>query len=98
MESIKLSIWHLSIEAMALTGSVYAVRHARANRNLSFAERIVCRMTRRLDLTDAQQAKVKSILEAERQNVAPLFAQAAKNRQQLHEATANGKFDETQVR
>ena len=84
--------------ALVLTGSVYAVRHARANRNLSFAERIVGRIARRLDLTDAQQTRVKAILEAERQNVAPLFAQAAKNRQQLHEATANGKFDEAQVR
>ncbi len=84
--------------ALVLTGSVYAVRHARGNRNLSFTERIAARIARRLDLTDAQQAKVKSILEAERQNVSPLFAQAAKNRQQLHEATANGKFDEAQVR
>jgi len=84
--------------ALVLTGSVYAVRHARGNRNLFFTERIAARIARRLDLTDAQQAKVKSILEAERQNVAPLFAQAAKNRQQLHEATANGKFDEAQVR
>jgi len=84
--------------ALVLTGSVYAVRHARGNRNLSFTERIAARIARRLDLTDAQQAKVESILEAERQNVAPLFAQAAKNRQQLHEATANGKFDEAQVR
>ena len=85
--------------ALVLTGSVYAVvRHAKANRNLSFHERIAAHIARRLDLTDAQQAKVKSILEAERQNVAPLFAQAAKNRQQLHEATANGKFDEAQVR
>ena len=84
--------------ALVLTGSVYAVRHARGNRNLSFTERIAARIARRLDLTYTQQAKVKSILEAERQNVAPLFAQAAKNRQQLHEATANGKFDEAQVR
>ncbi len=84
--------------ALVLTGSVYAVRHARGNRNLSFTARIAARIARRLDLTYTQQAKVKSILEAERQNVAPLFAQAAKNRQQLHEATANGKFDEAQVR
>ncbi len=85
--------------ALVLTGSVYAVvRHAKANRNLPFAERIAAHIARRLDLTDTQQAKVRSILEAERQNVAPLFAQAAKNRQQLHEATANGKFDEAQVR
>ena len=87
------------LAALILSGSVYAVvRHERANRNLSFADRIVARITRQLDLTDAQQAKVKSILEAERQNVAPLFAQAARNRQQLREATANGKFDEAQTR
>ncbi len=87
------------LAALILSGSVYAVvRHERANRNLSFADRIVARITKQLDLTDAQQAKVKSILAAERQNVAPLFAQAVKNRQQLREATANGKFDEAQVR
>ena len=87
------------LAALILSGSVYAVvRHERANRKLSFADRIVARITRHLDLNDAQQAKVKTMLESERQNVAPLFAQAAKNRQQLREATANGKFDEAQVR
>jgi Spy/CpxP family protein refolding chaperone len=84
--------------ALVLTGSVYAiVRHERGNRHRPFADRIVGHLTRQLDLTDAQQAKTKSILEAERQSVSPLFAQAAKNRQHLRDATAKGKFDEAQV-
>jgi Spy/CpxP family protein refolding chaperone len=87
------------LAALVLTGSVYAVvRHERENRNRPFAERIVGHLTRQLALTDVQQGKVKALIEAERQKVAPLFAQAAKNRQQLRESTANGKFDEAQVR
>jgi len=87
----------VSLAALVLTGTIYAaVRHERANRPI--IDRITARLASHLDLTDSQQTKVRSILEAERQNVAPLMAQAAKNRQQLHEATANGKFDEAQVR
>jgi Spy/CpxP family protein refolding chaperone len=87
----------LGVVALVLTGTVYAaVKHERAKRPI--IDRIVSRMTRHLDLTDAQQTQVKSILEAERSKVAPLFAEAAKNRQQLHESTAGGKFDEAQVR
>jgi Spy/CpxP family protein refolding chaperone len=73
-----------------------AVRHNRAHRPM--IDRLVSRVTRQLDLTDAQQAQVKSILEAERSKVAPLFAAAEENRRQLHESTASGKFDEAQVR
>ena len=73
-----------------------AVRHRRAHRLT--IDRVVSRITRHLDLTDAQQTQVKSILEAERSKVAPLLAEAAKNRQQLHESTVSGKFDEAQVR
>ena len=87
----------ISLATMILGTTVYAVvRHQRANRPI--IDRIVSRMTRHLELTDAQQTQVKSILEAERSKVAPLFAEAAKNRQQLHESTAGGKFDEAQVR
>lgn len=87
------------VAALLLTGSVFAVvRHERALRNRPFTERIVGHLTRQLQLTDAQQSQVKSILEAQRQSVGPLFEQAARNRQQLREATANGKFEEAQVR
>ena len=87
------------LAALLVTGSAYAfVRHERGMRNRPFAERIVGHLTRQLDLTDTQQTQVKTMLEAQRQSVAPLLAQAAKNRQQLHDATASGKFDEAQVR
>jgi Spy/CpxP family protein refolding chaperone len=87
----------ISLATMVMGTAVYAVvRHERANRPI--INRIVNRITRQLDLTDAQQTQVKSILEAERARVGPLLAEAARNRQQLHESTASGKFDEAQVR
>lgn len=87
----------ISLATMVLGTTVYAVlRHERASRPI--IDRLVSRITRHLDLTDAQQTQVKSILEAERIKVAPLLAEAAKNRQQLRESTASGKFDEAQVR
>jgi len=73
-----------------------AVSHKRAHRPI--IDRLVSRLTRQLDLTDAQQTQVKSIWDAERPRVESLFAAAEKNRQQLHESTAGGKFDEAQVR
>ena len=87
----------ISLATMVLGTTVYSVvRHERTNRPI--IDRIVSRITRHLDLSDAQQAQVKSILEAERSKVAPLLADAVKNRQLLHESTTSGKFDEAQVR
>jgi Spy/CpxP family protein refolding chaperone len=82
--------------AVLVTGTAYAV--VRRERNRPFVDRIVNHLSRQLDLTDAQQTQVKTILEAEKVKVAPLLAEAGKNRQQLHESTASGKFDEAQVR
>src|SRR6266436_3320937 len=87
----------MSVVAVVLTGSAYAaIRHERSNRPI--IDRIVGRLTKQLDLTAAQQTQVRSILETERPKVAPLLADVAKNRQQLHDSTAGGKFDEAQVR
>ena len=87
----------ISLATMLLGSTVSAVvRHGRTHRPI--IDRIVSRMTRHLDLNDAQQTQVKSILEAERSKVTPLLAEAASNRQQLHESTAGGRFDEAQVR
>jgi periplasmic protein CpxP/Spy len=54
-------------------------------------------MLRGVDLTDAQKAQVKEIMEASRSKVKPLRESMKANRQKLREATENGKFDETQV-
>jgi len=87
----------MSLVAVVLTGTAYAaIRHERSNRPI--IDRIVGRLTKQLDLTAAQQTQVRSILETERPKVAPLLADVAKNRQQLHDSTAGGKFDEAQVR
>jgi Spy/CpxP family protein refolding chaperone len=89
-----------ALAALVLSGTAFAiVRHKRLERlNRPFADRLVGHLTRELSLTDAQQTQVKAILEAERSKAGPLMAEAAKNRQTLHDATANGKFDEAQVR
>ena len=86
----------VTLAIVLVTGTAYAVvRHAR---NRPFVDRLANHISRQLDLTDAQQTQVKTILEAERGKVAPLMAEAAKNRQQLNQLTAGGKFDEAQVR
>ncbi len=51
-----------------------------------------------LDLSQAQQAKVKEIAAAERTAMKPWTKQLWENRRDLRSATANGAFDEAQVR
>jgi len=86
----------VGLAVVLVTGTVFAaVRH---ERNRPIVDRIVTHLSRQLDLTDAQRTQVKTILEAERPKVAPLLTEVAQNRQQLHELTASGKFDEAQVR
>ena len=54
-------------------------------------------MTRELNLTDAQQAQVKSIMQAERAKIEPIMQQLRQN-EQAENAIINGNFDETQAR
>lgn len=56
------------------------------------------RMTRELNLTDAQQTQIKGILQAERTKTQPLMQELRQNRQQWNSSTATGAFDETQAR
>src|SRR5580658_8888958 len=53
--------------------------------------------TRNLDLTDAQQAQMKAILEKEHPVVKPLMQQSHEIDQQLHQY-AEGAFNEAKVR
>jgi protein CpxP len=54
-------------------------------------------MLRGADLTDAQKAQVKEIMEASKAKVKPLRESMKANREKLRLATENGKFDEAQV-
>lgn len=52
---------------------------------------------KKLDLTDAQKAQMKSVLEKERPTMKPLFQQSHQIEQQLRQY-AEGTFDEAKVR
>lgn len=55
-------------------------------------------MARALDLTDAQKTQVKTIFENARAVSEPLHTKMDEVHKQLEAATANGQFDEAQVR
>lgn len=55
------------------------------------------RLTKKLDLSDAQKAQVKQIKEAGKAKVQPLRENMKSIRQQLNAATADGNFNEAQV-
>ncbi len=65
---------------------------------IPFARRVMARVAEHLNLTQAQQSEIKTIIASERQEVEPLFRQLAATRQQMRDATKDGNFDESQVR
>ncbi|HEX7287176.1 MAG TPA: Spy/CpxP family protein refolding chaperone [Candidatus Angelobacter sp.] len=54
------------------------------------------RMTKALNLTDAQQAQIKSIMQAERAKIQPLMQQLHQN-EQAQNAAVTGTFDEAKT-
>jgi Spy/CpxP family protein refolding chaperone len=54
-------------------------------------------MTRKLNLTEAQQGKIKGILQTERVKIQPLMQQLRQN-EQADNAAVSGTFDEAQAR
>lgn len=58
----------------------------------------VARMSKALDLTEAQQEEVKAILESAREKTVPLRQQLAETRKQIREAIEAEPFDESAVR
>lgn len=55
-------------------------------------------MSRELNLTEAQKTQVKSIMEGTEASAQGIHAKLEEIHNQLEAATANGQFDETQVR
>lgn len=56
------------------------------------------RMTRELNLTDAQQTQIKSILQAQKAKTQPIREQLRQNRLSQNNGTTTGAFDEAQTR
>ena len=55
------------------------------------------RMTKQLDLTEAQQTQIKGIMAAEKTKIQPLMQQLRQN-EQAEQASTNATFDENQAR
>ena len=60
--------------------------------------RFLERMTRILDLTEAQQASIKKVLAAEQEKTAALHEKKRENHQQLRSAEETKPFDENAIR
>ena len=54
-------------------------------------------MAKQLDLTDAQKAQIKTMMQAQRATLRPLMQQMAQNRLAVLNATANGAFDQAKM-
>jgi Spy/CpxP family protein refolding chaperone len=77
------------------------VKHARtryAAMTFPFGNRAVEFLTDYLDLTDQQQAQIKSILAQEHTQLQPLVAEARQVHQQVQTAALSDNFDASQVR
>ena len=55
------------------------------------------RMFRNLDLTDAQKEQMKTIGKASRETIKPIMEQMRESKKTMADLTANGNFDEAQV-
>jgi protein CpxP len=62
-----------------------------------FLNQRIAHLTRVLDLTDAQQQQVKSLVDAQRPALKGLMQQMASQRAQMLAATQNGQFDAAKV-
>jgi Spy/CpxP family protein refolding chaperone len=54
-------------------------------------------MAKELNLTDAQKAQIKSMMQSQHATMQPLMQQMAENRKAMLAATANGAFDQAKV-
>ncbi len=54
-------------------------------------------MAKQLNLTDAQKAQIKSMMQSQRTTMHPLMQQLAENRKAMLAATASGAFDQAKV-
>jgi protein CpxP len=57
----------------------------------------MARLAKELNLTDAQKEQIKTMAQAQRTTMRPLFQQMAQNRLAMLNATASGAFDQVKV-
>jgi periplasmic protein CpxP/Spy len=96
------------IAALIIGATVFALGHGRLGMGQhgrgegphggGFGPGMLEHLAKVLDLTEAQQSQIKTILEAGQSAEEPIRKKMDEVHKQLEAATANGQFDETQVR
>ena len=72
-------------------------RHAEGVEGMRGGDRMGGALFRNLDLTDAQKIQIKQIRESHSQNLRPLMEQVRAKRQEIHQASQGGTFNEALV-
>ncbi len=93
----KFFIFIVCVLAVAAGFAAHVAAQGRHGRYGHHEGRMLHRMTKELNLTDAQQTQIKSILQAEKTKIQPLRQQLRQN-EQAENASVSGSFDETQAR
>jgi protein CpxP len=89
------------IAALIIGTTIFVLAHGyqeKGQRMHGSPQDMVEHISRELNLTDAQKEQVKTILEAQHATEEERHAKLDDIRKQIEAATANGQFDETQVR
>ncbi|HEY2976138.1 MAG TPA: Spy/CpxP family protein refolding chaperone [Pyrinomonadaceae bacterium] len=89
------------IAALIIGTTIFALAHGyqeKGQRMHGGPQDMVEHISRELNLTDAQKEQVKTILEAQHATEEERHAKLDDIRKQIDAATANGQFDEAQVR
>ena len=102
---MKTKFWSVAVALLALVLCGTAVTSFAQQNDESGAQawggghrhRGMERMARELNLTDAQKAQVKTIMQSQKATVRPLMQQLAENRAAMLNATASGAFDQAKV-
>ena len=99
LTSIVALIIGATMFALGQGGAVMAhFQHRSDGPRHSFGPEMVDHIARELDLNEAQKGQIKTLLESAHTTMAPVLQKMGEVRKQLEAATANGQFDEAQVR
>jgi len=94
---MKKKFFTVAFLMLAMAAGMVATVAAQGPMGMKHRGGMLSHMTRELNLTEAQQAQVKTIMQAERAKVQPIMQQLRQN-EQAENASINGNFDETQAR
>lgn len=83
---------------LVVLGVAHSVRAAEMHGGGMFGGHMIRFFSGYLDLTDAQQAQVKQILEKDKPVLQPLMQQMHQSHQQMRQIIESGSFDETKAR